>query len=83
MEAVPANRLGDVRSLMSDVCVIGIDEGQFVSTGFIRVASAALHQMALTCRAIALHTGRSPHVSAFLYFFSFQTSWSFVRRWPI
>lgn len=32
MEAVPANRLGDVHSMMLQVCVIGIDEGQFVST---------------------------------------------------
>lgn len=31
MEAVPANRLGDVRSQASQVCVIGVDEGQFVS----------------------------------------------------
>ncbi|XP_040891688.1 thymidine kinase, cytosolic isoform X2 [Toxotes jaculatrix] len=29
MEAVPANRLEDVRSLALKVCVIGIDEGQF------------------------------------------------------
>ncbi|XP_022063118.2 thymidine kinase, cytosolic [Acanthochromis polyacanthus] len=29
MAAVPANRLGDVRSLALQVCVIGIDEGQF------------------------------------------------------
>lgn len=32
MEAVPANHLGDVRSQVLQVCVIGIDEGQFVST---------------------------------------------------
>lgn len=31
MEAVPANRLGDVHSMVLHVCVIGIDEGQFVS----------------------------------------------------
>lgn len=31
MEAVPANCLGDVRSLALQACVIGIDEGQFVS----------------------------------------------------
>lgn len=31
MEAVPANRLADVRSQASQVCVIGVDEGQFVS----------------------------------------------------
>uniref|UniRef100_A0A8C1TUL1 Thymidine kinase n=1 Tax=Cyprinus carpio TaxID=7962 RepID=A0A8C1TUL1_CYPCA len=30
MEAVPANRLQDVRSLALQACVIGIDEGQFV-----------------------------------------------------
>lgn len=35
MEAVPANRLGDVHSMVLQVCVIGIDEGQFVSTFFI------------------------------------------------
>ncbi|XP_028262168.1 thymidine kinase, cytosolic [Parambassis ranga] len=29
MEAVPANCLGDVRSVALEVCVIGIDEGQF------------------------------------------------------
>uniref|UniRef100_A0A1A8PBS3 Thymidine kinase n=2 Tax=Nothobranchius TaxID=28779 RepID=A0A1A8PBS3_9TELE len=29
MEAVPANCLGDVRSLALQACVIGIDEGQF------------------------------------------------------
>ncbi|XP_050926748.1 thymidine kinase, cytosolic isoform X1 [Lates calcarifer] len=29
MEAVPANCLGDVRSLALNACVIGIDEGQF------------------------------------------------------
>ncbi|XP_062311904.1 thymidine kinase, cytosolic [Osmerus eperlanus] len=29
MEAVPANQLGDVRSLALKACVIGIDEGQF------------------------------------------------------
>lgn len=34
MEAVPANRLADVHSLALQVCVIGIDEGQFVSTFF-------------------------------------------------
>lgn len=32
MEAVPANRLEDVRTQVLQVCVIGIDEGQFVST---------------------------------------------------
>lgn len=31
MEAVPANSLGEVRSLALNACVIGIDEGQFVS----------------------------------------------------
>lgn len=31
MEAVPANCLGDVRPLALQACVIGIDEGQFVS----------------------------------------------------
>lgn len=31
MEAVPANCLGEVRSLALQACVIGIDEGQFVS----------------------------------------------------
>lgn len=31
MEAVPANCLSDVRSLVLQACVIGIDEGQFVS----------------------------------------------------
>lgn len=31
MAAVPANRLGDVHSLALQACVIGIDEGQFVS----------------------------------------------------
>lgn len=31
MAAVPANRLGDVQSLALQACVIGIDEGQFVS----------------------------------------------------
>lgn len=31
MEAVPASRLGDVRPLALQACVIGIDEGQFVS----------------------------------------------------
>lgn len=31
MEAVPANCLGDVKSLALQACVIGIDEGQFVS----------------------------------------------------
>lgn len=30
MEAVPANRLSDVKSLALQACVIGIDEGQFV-----------------------------------------------------
>ncbi|XP_003972121.1 thymidine kinase, cytosolic [Takifugu rubripes] len=29
MEAVPANRLGDVHSQALQVCVIGVDEGQF------------------------------------------------------
>ncbi|XP_037619938.1 thymidine kinase, cytosolic [Sebastes umbrosus] len=29
MEAVPANCLGDIRPLALEVCVIGIDEGQF------------------------------------------------------
>lgn len=32
MEAVPANCLRDVRNLALKACVIGIDEGQFVST---------------------------------------------------
>lgn len=31
MEAVPANSLRDVRPLALRACVIGIDEGQFVS----------------------------------------------------
>lgn len=31
MEAVPANCLRDVRPLALRACVIGIDEGQFVS----------------------------------------------------
>ncbi|XP_065115308.1 thymidine kinase, cytosolic [Paramisgurnus dabryanus] len=31
MEAVPANRLSDVRTLALQACVIGIDEGQFFS----------------------------------------------------
>lgn len=31
MEAVPANCLGDIRPLALEACVIGIDEGQFVS----------------------------------------------------
>lgn len=31
MEAVPASCLGDVRPLALQACVIGIDEGQFVS----------------------------------------------------
>lgn len=31
MEAIPASRLGEVRSLALQACVIGIDEGQFVS----------------------------------------------------
>lgn len=30
MEAVPANRLSDVKTLAQQACVIGIDEGQFV-----------------------------------------------------
>lgn len=34
MEAVPANRLADVHSMGLQVCVIGIDEGQFVSLFF-------------------------------------------------
>lgn len=32
MEAVPASHLGEVHSMVLQVCVIGIDEGQFVST---------------------------------------------------
>lgn len=35
MEAVPANCLRDVRPLALQACVIGIDEGQFVS--FLRL----------------------------------------------
>ena len=31
MAAVPATRLADVFPLTTDICVIGIDEGQFVS----------------------------------------------------
>lgn len=31
MEAVSANCLADVRSLALKACVVGIDEGQFVS----------------------------------------------------
>lgn len=31
MEAVPASHLGDLQSLALQACVIGIDEGQFVS----------------------------------------------------
>lgn len=31
MDAVPANCLNDVKSLALQACVIGIDEGQFVS----------------------------------------------------
>lgn len=31
MAAVPANCLEDVKSLALQACVIGIDEGQFVS----------------------------------------------------
>lgn len=34
MEAVPANCLKDVRPLALRACVIGIDEGQFVSLVF-------------------------------------------------
>lgn len=39
MEAVPASCLGDVRPLALQACVIGIDEGQFVSLFFSRVFS--------------------------------------------
>lgn len=43
MAAVPANRLGDVHSQALQVCVIGVDEGQFVSI----FLDAALIQMVL------------------------------------
>jgi len=36
MAAVPASRLADVRALALPVCVIGIDEGQFVSIDAIK-----------------------------------------------
>lgn len=35
MEAIPANRLGDLRSLALQAGVIGIDEGQFVSISIL------------------------------------------------
>lgn len=44
MEAVPANRLEDVRPLALRACVIGIDEGQFVSISFLHFPSFCLNQ---------------------------------------
>lgn len=42
MEAVPANRLGDVRSQALQVCVIGVDEGQFVSIFLVLISDIVL-----------------------------------------
>lgn len=39
MEAVPASCLKDVRPLALQACVIGIDEGQFVSISILHSPS--------------------------------------------
>lgn len=62
MEAVPANRLADVRSLGLQVCVIGIDEGQFVSLFFrsrLRLGEKALPISfnLLFCFIVSRHCG--------------------------
>lgn len=71
MEAVPANCLRDVRNLALKACVIGIDEGQFVSTftdSMVNINSVELCVVLTYC---------------LLYYCSFQIQWNFVRRWPI
>lgn len=47
MEAVPANRLGDLRPQALQACVIGIDEGQFVSVYMLHIFSFFI---LFTCR---------------------------------
>lgn len=64
MEAVPANRLGDVRSQASQVCVIGVDEGQFVSI----FSDAALIQMLLISDIVSLKKNIKLKLHNFLFY---------------
>lgn len=78
MEAVPANCLGDVRSVALEVCVIGIDEGQFVSSFFLLLHVPSVQVFMSTClRRNSLLT------EVWFLHLSFQTQWSSVRRWLI
>lgn len=73
MEAISANRLGDVRALALQACVIGIDEGQFVSESILH----APDQNVSLCTAFELN------LCLFCFFHSFLTQWTSVRKWPI
>lgn len=52
MEAIPANRLGDVRALALRACVIGIDEGQFVSESILHAPPFSVRPECLTLHCL-------------------------------
>ncbi|CAG06017.1 unnamed protein product, partial [Tetraodon nigroviridis] len=63
MEAVPANCLADVRSMALQVCVIGIDEGQFAFGNILNLVPLAesvvkLNAVCMQCFKEAAYTKR-------------------------
>lgn len=82
MEAMSATSLGDVRSVALKACVIGIDEGQFVSLSH----RCRFYSSNFTFVQIGELEGLPSELvieKLLVLCSSLQTRLSFVRRWPI